>query len=53
MEKGKDLPPDLPIAHIEVPSILKHIGKAVKPGSVEIENNTRARSAIMRVAEKV
>ena len=31
---------------------LKRIGQAVRPGSDEVEENVRARSAIMRVAEK-
>ncbi len=53
MEKGNDLPLDLPVAHVDVISILRHIGKAVKPANMEIENNPRARSAIMRIAEKV
>jgi len=53
MEKGKDLPPDLPITHIEIESILKRIGKPVKPDKNELADNVRARSAIMRVAEKV
>ena len=53
MEKGKQLPPDLPVTHVETESILKHIGKPVKPGVNELDENIRSRSAIMRIAEKV
>ncbi len=35
------------------PPKLKLVGKAIKPSDAEIERNPRARSAIMRVAEKL
>lgn len=35
-----------------VPARLKLVGKAAKAGEQELENNTRARSAVLRVAEK-
>jgi 16S rRNA (cytosine1402-N4)-methyltransferase len=46
------LPPKLPVrARDTAPPRLRLVGKAVKPDSAEIERNTRARSAVMRVAE--
>jgi len=53
LSQGDVLPPDLPIQHVEMNAKFKLIGKAIKPGEEEIEHNVRARSAIMRVAEKV
>ena len=53
MEKGKQLPVDLPIMHVDVHSKLRRIGKAIKASEEEIKLNTRARSAIMRIAERV
>jgi len=47
------LPPKLPIRARDIPPPrLKIIGKARRPGSAEIAANPRARSAVMRVAEK-
>ena len=53
MEKGDQLPIDLPIMHVEVNSKLKRIGKAVKASEAEVKQNTRSRSAVMRIAERV
>ena len=50
-EKGKDLPPDLPVRHVEIQSRLKVIGKPVRAGEDEVRRNPRARSAVLRVAE--
>jgi 16S rRNA (cytosine1402-N4)-methyltransferase len=51
-EKGKDLPRGLPIKASVFPSRLKTLGKAIKPCAAEINFNQRARSAILRIAEK-
>jgi 16S rRNA (cytosine1402-N4)-methyltransferase len=51
--KGDDYLPDLPIPASLLNPRLKKIGKAVKATEAEIVLNKRARSAIMRVAEKV
>ncbi len=50
-EKGKELPPDLPVRHVEIESRLKVIGKPVRAGDDEVRRNPRARSAVLRVAE--
>ncbi|MFT7560524.1 MAG: 16S rRNA (cytosine1402-N4)-methyltransferase [Flavobacteriales bacterium] len=46
-----DLPKNLPLAEHEIERKLKIIGKAVKASKQEVENNVRARSAVMRVVE--
>jgi len=51
--KGEQYPHDLPIRHVEMNAHLKLIGKAVKASKAEVMSNPRARSAIMRVAEKL
>ncbi|MAV26085.1 MAG: 16S rRNA (cytosine(1402)-N(4))-methyltransferase [Gammaproteobacteria bacterium] len=52
MSKGQ-LPDGLPIRDEEVPRVLRIVGKPMKPSDAEIGRNRRARSAVMRVAEKV
>ena len=51
--KGQELPHDLPVRHVEINATMKSIGKAIKAGEEELKANPRARSAIMRVAEKL
>ena len=51
--KPKDLMPDLPVAQFVEAPTLKLIGKPVKASDDESLNNPRARSAIMRIAEKL
>jgi 16S rRNA (cytosine1402-N4)-methyltransferase len=47
-------PRDLPLRAAELPKPeLRLVGKPVRPGTAEVDANPRARSAIMRVAEKV
>jgi 16S rRNA (cytosine1402-N4)-methyltransferase len=47
------LPPRLPLRAAELPAPpLRLIGKARRPGAAEVAANPRARSAVMRVAEK-
>lgn len=52
-ERGGDLPPDLPVMQSQLQPGLRRVGKAVKADRDELGRNVRARSAVMRVAEKV
>ena len=52
-EKGLDVPRGLPVTESQLNKRLKSIGKAVKAKGDEVSANVRARSAIMRVAEKL
>lgn len=52
-EKGRQIPARLPIKHNQFESRLKTIGKPIKPSSKETNINPRARSAILRIAEKI
>ncbi len=47
------LPPGVPIVPKELEPKMRLVGKAVKAGAKEIEQNPRARSAVMRVAERI
>lgn len=50
--KGDDFPRDLPVTASALSPTLTKVGKAIKPSEQEIRHNPRARSAVMRVAEK-
>ncbi|MEJ2177623.1 MAG: 16S rRNA (cytosine(1402)-N(4))-methyltransferase RsmH [Gammaproteobacteria bacterium] len=51
--KGDPFPPDLPVTQDMLKPTLRLVGKAIKAGNEEIKQNRRARSAVLRVAEKV
>ena len=51
--KGDDFPLDLPVMHAQLNQNMKMIGKAIKAGRAELDENPRARSAVMRVAERL
>lgn len=53
--RGKQFPPGLPIteAEIQASKAMKLIGKALKPSAQELEHNNRARSSVLRVAQKL
>jgi 16S rRNA (cytosine1402-N4)-methyltransferase len=53
LEKGDDYPAGMPIKQAMCRQRLKRIGRAIKPGTREIAFNPRARSAILRIAEKL
>lgn len=50
---GDEFPPGLPVTSDMLKPRLKLIGKAVKATAQALESNVRARSAVMRVAEKI
>ena len=50
--KGAPLPRGLPVRDADIQVNLKLIGKAIKPSAAEVAANPRARSAVLRVAEK-
>ena len=53
MARGRALPRGLPIPDIELDKRMKIVGKALKAEPGEVAENPRARSAVMRVAEKI
>lgn len=52
-EQGVELPRGLPVRVDMCLKTFKRIGKAIKPSDVEVENNPRARSAVLRIGEKL
>ena len=53
LAKGDEPPPGVPIIESEISRPFKVFSKALKPGKDEVSRNVRARSAVMRVMEKV
>lgn len=51
--KGDVPPPNVPIFEKDIVRNFKAIGKAVKASDEEVSNNIRARSAVMRILEKI
>lgn len=51
--RGDPYPPDAPVTVSQLRPSVKLIGKARRPAAAEVEANRRARSAVMRVAEKL
>ena len=51
--RGLQIPRSVPVTDDQIIRRLKIIGKAIKPGQEEVAANPRARSAVMRVAEKI
>ncbi len=52
-ERGGEFPVGLPIKQDMLNPRLKRVGRMVKPAKTEIDNNPRARSAVLRIAEKI
>lgn len=50
--RGEELPPDLPVTGGPPPGRLRVIGKAIRAGRAETDRNPRARSAVLRIAER-
>jgi 16S rRNA (cytosine1402-N4)-methyltransferase len=51
--RGDEFPRGLPIRDAERRPRLRAIGKAIHPDAAEVERNPRARSAVLRVAERM
>lgn len=53
--RGMQVPARMPIteAQINATKAMRLIGKALKPGEQEVHQNTRSRSSVLRVAEKL
>ena len=51
--KGDDLPSHFPVTADQLNPTIKLVGKAIKAGEQELSVNPRARSAVLRVVEKV
>jgi 16S rRNA (cytosine1402-N4)-methyltransferase len=51
--KGDNFPPDLPVPQSALSPRLKVVGKAIRAGEQEVKGNPRARSAVLRVAERL
>ncbi len=52
-EDGVLLPAGVPIKASEIKKEFKRIGKAIKPSDEEMKQNVRARSAVLRIGEKI
>ena len=51
--KGDRFPPNLPVRRAQLTPRLRLIGKAIHAGAAEVVANPRARSAVLRVAERL
>jgi 16S rRNA (cytosine1402-N4)-methyltransferase len=52
-ERGKQFPRGLPVMESTQGKRLRRVGKAIYAGKDELAVNPRARSAVMRIAEKL
>ena len=51
--RGDDFPRGLPVTQSQLTPSLKLVGKQQKAGDSELADNVRARSAVLRVAERI
>ena len=53
-QSSDNSPRNLPLRSADLPSPhLRLVGKPIKPGAEEVAANPRARSAVMRIAERL
>jgi 16S rRNA (cytosine1402-N4)-methyltransferase len=52
-QQGIKLPKNLPVRDVDRGVRLVKVGKAIRPADTEVDGNIRARSAVMRIAERV
>lgn len=53
LEHRDDVPRGLPVTADQYPPRMRAVGRAISPSQQEVEANPRARSAVLRVAEKL
>jgi len=53
MSRGPQIPKDIPVLAEDLRQPYKLIGKAIKPGKQEVQENPRSRSSVLRVIERV
>lgn len=51
--RGGDFPPGLPVTDAQLNRRLRAVGKDIRAGKAELAENPRARSAVLRVAERL
>ena len=51
--RGDDFPRDLPVTKGQLRERIRPIGKSRRATAIEVARNPRARSAVLRVAEKL
>ena len=51
--RGEQAPPEFPLAGMDYVPRLKPVGKAIRASEAELNDNPRARSAVLRVAERL
>ena len=52
-EQGERPPPEVPVRYEEIKTNFKRVGKAIMPQEDEVKDNVRARSAVLRIGEKL
>lgn len=52
-EQGEKPPPEVPIRHEVLKTNFRRVGKAIMPKDVEVKENVRSRSAVLRIGEKL
>jgi 16S rRNA (cytosine1402-N4)-methyltransferase len=51
--RGEQPPPEFPLAGMDYVPRMRPVGKAIRAGELEVNSNPRARSAVLRVAERL